>query len=46
MYLQPLLLHTYVAAGWYHGVLEQFQLSHDNNRQQHTYVILEDVNTV
>jgi len=47
LYLQLLVLQTYVAAGWYNGRVETpFQLSHDTNRQQHTFVIPEPVNTV
>jgi hypothetical protein len=46
LFLQLLVLHTYVAAGWYHGRICQFQLSHDTSRQQHMYVIPEAVKTV
>jgi hypothetical protein len=45
LYLQLLVLHTSVAAGWYHRrVGTPFQLSDDTNRQQQTCVIPEAVN--
>ena len=47
LYLQLLVLFTYVAAGWRYGWGgTEFHLSHVINRQQHTCVILEAVNTV
>jgi hypothetical protein len=43
LFLQLLVLHTYVAAGWYHG---RVGTDYDTNRQQHTCVIQEAVKTV
>jgi len=42
--IQFLVLHTYVAAGWYHGSAgTQFQDSHDTSWQRHMYVTQETV---
>jgi hypothetical protein len=42
--IQLLLLHTYVAAGWYHGNFgTQSQHSHDTSRQRHTCVTPEAI---